>query len=147
MHRNMYFTSYYDASRLDWFILLILFFMGRRARKERFIMTTTNTTNAATVTAPTATQDNMYMVFRVDREYDPDYDTHAEIVTFRGIRRGLGDLFTNPSKSDDLIAREDGSVHAYIYRTNRKVEYLAVPMPTKEGVGPEFAIELFESCH
>ena len=105
--------------------------------------TTVNTTNAATV----PNNENMFMIFRVDREYDPDYDTHAEVVTFRGIRHGLSDLFTNPSKSDDLIAREDGSVHAYIYRTNRKVEYLAVPMPNGEGVGPEFAIELFESCH
>lgn len=106
-------------------------------------------TNITTATTDAATQDMdiMYMVFRIDREYDPDYGTNGEVVTFRGIRHGLGDLFTNPSKSDDLIAREDGSVHAYIYRTNRKVEYLAVPMPTKEGVGPEFAIELFESCH
>lgn len=107
---------------------------------------TTANTNAAIDSATAATQD-MYMIFRVDREYDPDYDTHAEVVTFRGIRHGLSDLFTNPSKSDDLIAREDGSVHAYIYRTNRKVEYLAVPMPDGMGVGPDFAIELFESCH
>ena len=107
---------------------------------------TTANTNAAIDSATAATKD-MYMVFRVDREYDPDYDTHAEVVSFRGIRRGLGDLFTNPAKSDDLIVHEDGSVHAYIYRTNRKVEYLAVPMPDGMGVGPEFAIELFESCH
>ena len=112
-------------------------------------MTTTNTTNAATVTAPTtaATQDIMYMVFRVDREYDPDYDTNGEVVTFRGIRRGLGDLFTNPAKSDDLFVREDGSVHACLYHKNRKVEYIAVKLPSEEGVGPEFAVELFESCH
>ena len=97
-------------------------------------------------TAATAIED-MYMIFRIDREYDPDYDTNAEIVSFRGIRRGLGDLFTDPAKSDDLIVREDGSVHAYLYKTNRKVEYLAVPMPDGIGVGPEFAVELFESCH
>lgn len=107
--------------------------------------TIANTTNAATTA--TANEDIMYMIFRVDREYDPDYDTNAEIVTFRGVRRGLSDLFVDPSKSDDLLTREDGTIHAYIYRTNRKVEYVAVPMPTKEGVGPEFAIELFESCH
>lgn len=106
----------------------------------------TANTNAAIDSATAATQD-MYMIFRVDREYDPDYDTNAEIVTFRGVRRGLGDLFTNPSKSDDLLTREDGTIHAYLYHTNRKIEYVAVPMPTKEGVGPEFAIELFESCH
>ena len=106
---------------------------------------TTNKTTANTIA--TANEDIMYMIFRVDREYDPDYGTNAEIVTFRGIRRGLSDLFVDPSKSDDLIAREDGSVHAYIYRTNRKVEYLAVPMPDGMGVGPEFAVELFESCH
>lgn len=110
-------------------------------------MTTTNTTNAATVTAPTATQDNMYMVFRVDREYDPDYDTHAEIVTFRGIRHGLSKLFTDPAKSDDLFTREDGSVHACLYQKDRKVEYIAVQLPSEEGTGPDFAIELFESCH
>ena len=134
--------SVYDASRLDWFILLILFFMGRRAQKGRFTM---DTTTIATATAPI--NEDMYMIFRIDREYDPDYDTNGEVVTFRGVRRGLGDLFTNPSKSDDLIAREDGTIHAYIYRTNRKVEYVAVPMPKDEGVGPEFAVELFESCH
>ena len=106
--------------------------------------TTTIATAAATV-API--NEDMYMIFRIDREYDPDYGTNAEIVSFRGIRHGLGDLFTNPAKSDDLIAREDGSVHAYLYKTNRKVEYLAVPMPKGEGVGPEFAVELFESCH
>ena len=106
--------------------------------------TTTIATAAATVTAPI---EDMYMIFRIDREYDPDYDTNAEIVSFRGIRRGLGDLFTDPAKSDDLIVREDGSVHAYLYKTNRKVEYLAVPMPDGMGVGPEFAGELFESCH
>lgn len=107
------------------------------------------TTNKTTTTdvAAAAINEEMYMIFRVDREYDPDYGTNAEIVTFRGIRRGLSDLFVDPSKSDDLIAREDGSVHAYIYRTNRKVEYLAVPMPKDEGVGPEFAVEIFESCH
>ena len=108
--------------------------------------TTTNTTNAATVTAP-INEDIMYMIFRTDREYDPDYDTNAEIVTFRGVRRGLSELFTNPSKSDDLLTREDGTIHAYLYHKDRKIEYIAVPMPTKEGVGPEFAIELFESCH
>ena len=107
--------------------------------------TTVNTTNAATVTTPI--NEDMYMIFRIDREYDPDYDTNAEIVSFRGIRRGLGDLFTDPAKSDDLLTREDGTIHAYIYRTNRKVEYLAVPVPKGEGVGPEFAVELFESCH
>ena len=106
--------------------------------------TTTIATAAATVAAPI---EDMYMIFRIDREYDPDYDTNAEIVSFRGIRRGLGDLFTDPAKSDDLIVREDGSVHAYLYKTNRKVEYLAVPMPDGMGVGPEFAVELFESCH
>lgn len=112
-------------------------------------MTTNKTTATTDVATAAATQDMdiMYMVFRIDREYDPDYDTHAEIVSFRGIRRGLGDLFTNPEKSDDLLTREDGTIHAYIYRTNRKVEYVAVPMPKDEGVGPEFAVELFESCH
>ena len=105
--------------------------------------TTVNTTNAATV----PNNENMFMIFRVDREYDPDYGTNGEVVTFRGIRRGLGNLFTDSSKSDDLIAREDGTVHAYLYRTNRKVEYIAVPVPKGEGVGPEFAVELFESCH
>ena len=105
--------------------------------------TTVNTTNAATVPY----YENMFMIFRVDREYDPDYGTNGEVVTFRGIRRGLGNLFTDSSKSDDLIAREDGTVHAYLYRTNRKVEYIAVPVPEGEGVGPEFAVELFESCH
>ena len=105
--------------------------------------TTVNTTNAATV----PNNENMFMIFRVDREYDPDYGTNGEVVTFRGIRRGLGNLFTDSSKSDDLIAREDGTVHAYLYRTNRKVEYIAVPVPKDEGVGPEFAVELFESCH
>ena len=105
--------------------------------------TTVNTTNAATV----PNNENMFMIFRVDREYDPDYGTNGEVVTFRGIRRGLGNLFTDSSKSDDLIAREDGTVHAYLYRTNRKVEYIAVPVPEGEGVGPEFAVELFESCH
>lgn len=109
--------------------------------------TIANTTNAATTATAPINEDIMYMIFRVDREYDPDYDTNAEIVTFRGVRRGLSDLFVDPSKSDDLLTREDGTIHAYIYRTNRKVEYVAVPMPTKEGVGPEFAIELFESCH
>lgn len=108
---------------------------------------TTATTDVATAAATTQDMDTMYMVFRVDREYDPDYDTNGEVVTFRGIRRGLGDLFTNPEKSDDLLTREDGSIHAYLYRRNRKVEYIAVPMPNGEGVGPEFAIELFESCH
>ena len=112
---------------------------------------TTNKTTATTdvTTAATATQDmdTMYMVFRVDREYDPDYDTNGEVVTFRGIRRGLGDLFTNPAKSDDLLTREDGSVHAYLYHKNRQVEYIAVKLPSEEGVGPEFAVELFESCH
>ena len=107
--------------------------------------TTTIATVAATVTAPI--NEDMYMIFRIDREYDPDYGTNGEVVTFRGIRHGLSDLFTNPAKSDDLFVREDGSVHAYLYRTNRKVEYLAVPMPKDEGVGPEFAVELFESCH
>ena len=106
--------------------------------------TTVNTTNAATV----PNNENMFMIFRVDREYDPDYGTNGEVVTFRGIRRGLGNLFTDSSKSDDLIAREeDGTVHAYLYRTNRKVEYIAVPMPDEEGTGPDFAVELFESCH
>lgn len=107
---------------------------------------TTANTNAAIDSATAATQD-MYMIFRVDREYDPDYGTNAEIVSFRGIRYGLGDLFTNPAKSDDLLMREDGSVHAYLYHKNRKVEYIAVKLPSEEGVGPEFAIELFESCH
>lgn len=112
-------------------------------------MTTNKTTATTDVATAAATQDMdiMYMVFRIDREYDPDYDTHAEIVSFRGIRHGLGDLFTNPEKSDDLLTREDGTIHAYIYRTNRKVEYVAVPMPKDEGVGPEFAVELFEGCH
>ena len=105
--------------------------------------TTVNTTNAATV----PNNENMFMIFRVDREYDPDYGTNGEVVTFRGIRRGLGNLFTDSSKSDDLIAREDGTVHAYLYRTNRKVEYIAVPMPDEEGTGPDYAVELFESCH
>ena len=104
-----------------------------------------DTTTIATTVAPIS--EDMYMIFRIDREYDPDYDTNAEIVSFRGIRCGLGDLFTDPAKSDDLIVREDGSVHAYLYKTNRKVEYLAVPMPDGMGVGPEFAVELFESCH
>lgn len=111
---------------------------------------TTNKTTATTDVATAATaqgMDIMYMIFRIDREYDPDYGTNGEVVTFRGIRHGLSDLFTNPAKSDDLLTKEDGSVHAYLYRTNRKVEYVAVPMPKDEGVGPEFAIELFESCH
>ena len=108
--------------------------------------TIANTTNAATTTTATVNE-AMYMIFRIDREYDPDYGTNAEIVSFRGIHHGLGDLFTNPAKSDDLIAREDGTIHAYLYRTNRKVEYIAVPMPEGEGTGPEFAVELFESCH
>lgn len=107
---------------------------------------TTNKTTATTDVAA-AINEEMYMIFRVDREYDPDYGTNAEIVSFRGIRHGLGDLFTNPAKSDDLLVHEDGSVHAYLYRTNRKVEYIAVPMPEGEGTGPEFAVELFESCH
>ena len=107
--------------------------------------TTTIATAAATITAPI--NEEIYMIFRIDREYDPDYGSNAEIVSFRGIRHGLGDLFTNPAKSDDLIAREDGTIHAYLYRTNRKVEYIAVPMPEGEGTGPEFAVELFESCH
>ena len=107
----------------------------------------TATTIATTTATTAAINEDMYMIFRIDREYDPDYDTNGEVVTFRGIRRGLGDLFTNPSKSDDLIAREDGTIHAYIYRTNRRVQYVAVPMPKDEGVGPEFAVELFESCH
>ena len=106
------------------------------------------TTNAATTTTATAPiNEDMYMIFRIDREYDPDYDTNAEIVTFRGVRRGLSELFTNPSKSDDLLTREDGTIHAYIYRKDRKVEYIAVKLPDDEGVGPEFAVELFESCH
>ena len=90
---------------------------------------------------------SMYMIFRIDREYDSVYGGHSEAVSFRGIREGLSDLFTDPAKSDDLIAREDGTIHAYLYRTNRKVEYIAVPMPEGEGTGPEFAVELFESCH
>ena len=99
-------------------------------------------------TAATAINEDMYMIFRVDREYDPDYDTNGEVVTFRGIRRGLGDLFTNPAKSSDLLTREeDGTVHAYLYHKNRKVEYIAVKLPSEEGVGPEFAVELFEGCH
>ena len=104
-----------------------------------------DTTTIATATAPI--NEDMYMIFRIDREYDPDYGTNGEVVTFRGIRHGLGDLFTNPAKSDDLLTKEDGSVHAYLYRTNRKVEYVAVPMPEGEGTGPEFAVEIFESCH
>ena len=108
--------------------------------------TIANTTNAATTATATVNED-MYMIFRVDREYDPDYDTNGEVVTFRGIRRGLGNLFTNPAKSDDLLTREDGSVHAYLYHKNRKVEYIAVKLPSEEGVGPEFAVELFEGCH
>lgn len=107
---------------------------------------TTANTNAAIDSATAATQD-MYMIFRVDREYDPDYGTNAEIVSFRGIRHGLGDLFTNPAKSDDLLTREDGSVHAYLYHKNRKVEYIAVKLPSEEGVALNFAIELFGSCH
>ena len=103
--------------------------------------------DTTTIATAAATNEDMYMIYRIDREYDPDYSTNAEIVSFRGIRRGLGDLFTNPAKSDDLIAREDGTIHAYLYRTNRKVEYIAVPMPEGEGTGPEFAVELFESCH
>ena len=103
--------------------------------------------DTTTITTAAAPIEDMYMIFRIDREYDPDYGTNAEIVSFRGIRHGLGDLFTNPAKSDDLIAREDGTIHAYLYRTNRKVEYIAVPMPEGEGTGPEFAVELFESCH
>lgn len=110
-------------------------------------MTTNKTTATTDVATATANEDIMYMVFRIDREYDPDYGTNAEIVTFRGVRSGLSDLFTDSSKSDDLLTREDGTIHAYIYRTNRKVEYVAVPMPKDEGVGPEFAVELFESCH
>lgn len=110
-------------------------------------MTTNKTTATTDVATATQDMDTMYMVFRVDREYDPDYGTNGEVVTFRGIRRGLGNLFTDSSKSDDLIAREDGTVHAYLYRTNRKVEYIAVPMPDEEGTGPDFAVELFESCH
>ena len=106
-----------------------------------------DTTTIATAAATAPINEDMYMIFRIDREYDPDYGTNAEIVSFRGIRHGLGDLFTNPAKSDDLIAREDGTIHAYLYRTNRKVEYIAVPMPEGEGTGPEFAVELFESCH
>lgn len=42
MHRNMYvgLVYYYDASRLDWFFLLINSgVLGRRARKGRLIMT------------------------------------------------------------------------------------------------------------
>ena len=78
-------------------------------------MTTNKTTATTDVATATQDMDTMYMVFRVDREYDPDYDTNAEIVSFRGIRRGLGDLFTNPAKSDDLIAREDGTIHVYLY--------------------------------
>lgn len=104
------------------------------------------TTNAAIDSATAATKD-MYMVFRIDREYDPDYDTHAEVVSFRGIRRGLSKLFTDPSQSGDLFVREDGSVHACLYHMNRKMEYVAVKLPSEEGVGPDFAIELFGSCH
>ena len=112
-------------------------------------MTTNKTTATTDIATAAATQDMdiMYMVFRIDREYDPDYGTNGEVVTFRGIRRGLGDLFTDPAKSDDLFGREDGSVHACLYRKNRKVEYVAVKLPDEEGVGPEFAVELFESCH
>ena len=107
-------------------------------------MTTATNTNAA---INSASEDIMYMVFRIDREYDPDYDTHAEVVSFRGIRRGLSKLFTDPSQSGDLFVREDGSVHACLYHMNRKMEYVAVKLPSEEGVGPDFAIELFESCH
>lgn len=106
---------------------------------------TTNKTTANTVA--TANEDIMYMVFRIDREYDPDYDTHAEIVSFRGVRHGLSKLFTDPSQSGDLFVREDGSVHACLYHMNRKIEYVAVKLPSEEGLGPDFAIELFESCH
>lgn len=91
--------------------------------------------------------DYIYMIFRIDKEYDDFYGSHSEIVSFRGIRRGLGDLFTDPSRSDELLTREDGSVHAYLRHSDREVEYVAVRLPSEEGVGPEFAIQLFESCH
>lgn len=91
--------------------------------------------------------DYVYMIFRIDKEYDDFYGSHSEIVSFRGIRRGLGDLFTDPSRSDELLTREDGSVHAYLRHSDREVEYVAVRLPLEEGVGPEFAIQLFESCH
>lgn len=91
--------------------------------------------------------DVMYMIFRIDREYDDFYGSHSEIVSFRGIRRGLSALFTDPSRSDELLTREDGSVHAYLRHSDREVEYVALQLPSEEGVGPEFAIQLFESCH
>lgn len=105
-----------------------------------------DTTTIATAVAATPNED-MYMIFRIDREYDPDYDTHAEIVSFRGVRHGLSKLFTDPSQSGDLFVREDGSVHACLYHMNRKIEYVAVKLPSEEGLGPDFAIELFESYH
>lgn len=91
--------------------------------------------------------DVVYMIFRIDREYDDFYGSHSEIVSFRGIRRGLSDLFTDPSRSDELLTREDGSVHAYLRHSDREVEYVALQLPSEEGVGPEHAVQLFESCH
>lgn len=92
--------------------------------------------------------DVAYMIFRIDREYDKFYGSHLETVSFRGIRRGLSDLFTDPSKSDDLFTRKDGVVCACTHRGEyHSIRYMAVPMPTKEGTGPEFAINLLVSCH
>ena len=90
---------------------------------------------------------SMYMVFRIDREYDSVYGSHSETVSFRGIREGLSDLFTDPAKSDELVTRDGNIICAYTHRGDHAIQYLAVPMPTKEGTGPEFAVTLFESCH
>ena len=89
---------------------------------------------------------SMYMIFRIDREYDSVYGGHSEAVSFRGIREGLSDLFTDPAKSDELVTRDGGGVGAYTERGGRARQGLAVPVPTKEGTGPEFAVTLFESC-
>lgn len=91
---------------------------------------------------------SMYMIFRVDREYDSTYGTHSEAVSFRGIREGLSDLFTDPAKSDELYTRKNGVICAITRRNeNHAIRYMAVPMPESVGTGPDFAIELFESYH
>lgn len=86
----------------------------------------------------------LYMIFRLDREYDHTYQQTSETVSFRGIREGLSDLFTDPSRSDGLYTREDGAICAVTHRgEDHTIEYLAVPAPTKLGTGPEFAVTLF----
>ena len=90
---------------------------------------------------------SMYMVFRIDREYDSVYGGHSEAVSFRGVREGLSDLFTDPVNRCEHVTRDSRVICANTRRGSHAIQYLAVPVPTKEGTGPEFAVTLFESCH